>query len=372
MRFSQVNWVPSLFIIGYHLLWIVALPLYLFSHTPSIAIILLSIALIYIIGMCVTAGYHRLYSHTAYKINPVAEVVLLFFSTMAAQGSVLRWSFDHRHHHAFVDTDRDPYSINKGFWYAHCFWILEKPKPIDNKVISDLVKRPILRFQHRFYGSLFFLTNLILSLFVGWCFKDYLQAFLFVWLGRMFFLHHFTWFINSLAHTWGAQQFSKEHTAVDNYMISLVTFGEGYHNYHHTFAGDYRNGTRWFHFDPTKWLIWVLAKLGLASNLRKVSDTVIQEKILLSQKQELLERFKTSPTPCQASWEEKITNLSENLLVKLREVGKLKEKHAQLLKEKQKEHLSPLLQEMKEMKKNFDKQVKDWMALARDVEAITS
>ncbi len=371
MKATQFNWGPMSFIIGYHLFLLIALPLYFLHHTPSIGMVLLSIALVYITGMSVTAGYHRLYSHTTYKIHPIAECVLLFFATMAAQGSAFRWSFDHRHHHAFVDTDQDPYSIKKGFWYAHFFWLLEKPKPIENKVISDLVKSPLLRFQHRFYGSLFVTTNVIFTLFIGWCFNDYLAAFLLSCIARMFFLHHFTWFINSLAHTWGARDFCKELSAVDNYMISLVTFGEGYHNYHHTFAGDYRNGIRWYHFDPTKWLIWTLSKFKLAHSLRKISDVVIQEKVVLGQKQLLLERFQTSPTSCQASWEEKITKHSENLLLRLREISKLKEKYAQLIKEEKKEHISQLVQELKIIKKSFKKQIRDWVELSREVKTIT-
>ena len=93
-------------------------------------------------------------------------------------------------------------------------------------------------------------------------------------------LHHFTWFINSLAHYWGHQNYSTEHSAVDNYIICLLTFGEGYHNYHHTFAYDYRNGIRWYHFDPTKWLIWMLHKLGLARDLKVVNNARIAEQMI--------------------------------------------------------------------------------------------
>jgi stearoyl-CoA desaturase (delta-9 desaturase) len=245
---------------------------------PSWQIVTTSIVLIYLTGLGVTMGYHRLYSHNAYKINPVVETIVLFFGTMGTQGSVLRWSFDHRYHHAFVDTDKDPYSIKKGFWYAHFLWLLEKPKPIENKIVADLLKNPLLRFQHRFYGLLMFGINLLVTLFFGWYYNDYLGAFLFVWIVRMFFLHHFTWFINSLAHTWGDRPFCESLSAVDNYLISLLTWGEGYHNYHHTFGYDYRNGVRWYHYDPTKWLIWTLSKLGLATRLKKKSGLCDRKK----------------------------------------------------------------------------------------------
>ncbi|MFI5334471.1 MAG: acyl-CoA desaturase [Chlamydiales bacterium] len=330
--------------------------------------LLTSSILMYITGLSVTAGYHRLYSHTSYKIHPVLEGILLFFATMATQGSALRWSFEHRLHHAFVDTDRDPYSIKKGFWYAHFFWLIEKPKEIDPKVVADLMKNPLIRFQHRFYPILMLLTNLLATLVVGWCFGSYLDAFLFSWFTRLFFLHHFTWFINSLAHTWGARTYCQELSAVDNYVIALLTFGEGYHNYHHTFANDYRNGIRWYHFDPTKWLIWTFSKLRLAYNLRKNPRYFIEEKLLLETKQILLEKARHLPDDHKATWVEQITKLSDNVLVKLREVKQLKNHYLGLKeKEEKKESLQEARSNMKIMKKEFKREYGYWMVLTRRV-----
>jgi stearoyl-CoA desaturase (Delta-9 desaturase) len=359
-----------LFIIGYHALLVVVLPLYFMHHTPSWKLISITIALVYITGIAVTAGYHRLYSHLTYKTNPVVEAVLLFFASMATQGSALRWSFDHRHHHAFVDTDRDPYSIKKGFWYAHFLWLFEKPKDIDNKVISDLNRNPLLRFQHKYYGYLMVVTNLISTLFIGWWINDYLGAFVFSWLVRLFFLHHFTWFINSLAHTWGERNFCQELSAVDNYLISLVTFGEGYHNYHHTFAYDYRNGIRWYHFDPTKWLIWTLSMFGLAHNLKKNQHYFIEEKIILDKKQLFLDKVSNSFVEYREVWEEKITKLSESLVEKLRQIKQLKERYKGLKKDAKEESLDTLRElnaQIKAIKKSLKAEGRLWMDLSRNV-----
>ncbi|HSX12204.1 MAG TPA: fatty acid desaturase [Rhabdochlamydiaceae bacterium] len=367
MKPSNFNWIPGLFILGYHLMLLIALPLYFMHQLPSWKLVVISAALVYITGIAVTAGYHRLYSHTTYKINRFIEPIMLYFATMATQGSVLRWAFDHRHHHAFVDTDRDPYSIKKGFWYAHFLWLLEKPKEIENKVIADLARRPLLRFQHRFYGVLMVTTNIVTTLFIGWWLGDYLGAFLFAWFVRLFFLHHFTWFINSLAHTWGARTFCQELSAVDNYLISLVTFGEGYHNYHHTFAYDYRNGIRWYHFDPTKWLIWTLSKLGLAHNLKKNQHYFIQEKLILERKQLFLEKLRSSLVEYKEGWEEKITKLSESLLEKIKQVKQLKELHKGLKKEEKKDALRELKLQMKAIKKGLKEDGREWMALYRNL-----
>ncbi len=94
--------------------------------------------------------------------------------------------------------DDDPYSIKKGFWYAHFKWMFEKPREIENKVVSDLIRNPLINFQHRYYGLLMFATNALAFVLCGWFFQDYFGAFVFAWLLRMFILHHMTWFINSL------------------------------------------------------------------------------------------------------------------------------------------------------------------------------
>lgn len=369
MDIKNFNWGPALYIIGYHLLLLIALPIYFLHHTPSWQIITASAVLLYLTGLGVTAGYHRLYSHAAYKINPIIEWVVLFFGTLATQGSVLRWSFDHRHHHAFVDTDQDPYSIKKGFWYAHFLWLLEKPKPIENKIVADLVKKPLIRFQHRFYGVLMILSNVLVSLFIGWCFKDYLGAFLFVWFVRLFFIHHLTWFINSLAHTWGARPFCLELSAVDNYLISILTWGEGYHNYHHTFSYDYRNGVRWYHFDPTKWLIWTLSKLGLAKGLKKNKAHFIEKRVILEHKQLLLDKIQSSLSDSKKIWEEKVISITESLLDKLQQMKQVKEEYFTLKKSKacQKEVLDDLHLKMKIIKKGLKSELKSCKILSRQI-----
>ncbi len=342
------------------------------SYNAKCSVIVTSALLMYLTGICVTAGYHRLYSHTTYKLNPIIEGILLFFATMATQGSALRWSYDHRCHHAFIDSDRDPYNIKKGFWYAHFLWLFEKPKKIEDRVVSDLLKKPLLRFQHRFYAPLMVITNVLVTLFFGWVFNDYLGSFLFIWLVRTFFLHHFTWFINSLAHTWGARHFCQELSAADNYIISLVTFGEGYHNYHHTFAYDYRNGIRWYHFDPTKWLIWTLHKLGLASQLKKIPSYLIEEKLLLERKELYLEKIRSSLTLQKEDWEEKINSLVDTVLAKLKQSKELRERYYLLKKEGRKNCMNALKVQIKELNRSLRQEYRVWIALTRHVSTLPS
>ena len=311
MEQKKLCYPVFLFIVGYHLLLAIALPIYFLNHTPTITLLITTLSLVFISGIAVTTGYHRLYSHNCFKIHPIPEAILLFFSSLATQGSALRWAHDHRLHHAHIDTDQDPYSVTKGMWHAHVLWMFYKSKDIDTKVISDLSRKKMLRFQHKYYVLCMLGSNLITSLVAGYLLNDYLGAFLFVWVVRLFFLHHTTWCINSLAHYWGSQNYSQEHTAVDNYLISLLTYGEGYHNYHHTFAYDYRNGIRWYHFDPTKWLIWTLYKLGLARDLKTVNNYRIARHLVLQHKDELLQKIKESATA------QRVTEIAENLSTKL-------------------------------------------------------
>lgn len=248
---------------------LLSLPFYfIYGPTPSAGLIWTSLALFISTEISITAGYHRLFAHKSYKTHPVIEFIFLLFGGMAYQKSALRWAFEHRCHHAFVDTDRDPYSIKRGFWFAHFAWTFEDEIPIDKKMVADLIKKPMVVFQDKYDHYCMMGPNILSTLIVGWMFQDYLGALILSFGLRLFLTHHCTFFINSLAHTYGSRPFSKTITAVNNFLISFPTFGEGFHNFHHAFPNDYRNGVRWFDFDPTKWLIYILSKLRLAKDLK--------------------------------------------------------------------------------------------------------
>jgi stearoyl-CoA desaturase (Delta-9 desaturase) len=365
---KQINWGPSLFLIIYQTLLLIFLPIYLYYSIPSWGVWLTAFILFYVTGVSITGGYHRLYSHRSYKTTKPVEGIILFFATMALQGSALRWAFDHRLHHAHVDTDEDPYSIKKGFWYAHCLWIIEKPKTIDPKVVPDLMKNSMVMFQDKYYEILATLSNLVVFLFMGWLLNDYWGAFFIATWLRLFLLHHFTWFINSLAHTWGDKPFCQEQTAVNNYILALLTFGEGYHNYHHVFANDYRNGIRWFHFDPTKWVIWTLCKLGLAYNLKVMSPALISSRLVIERKNLLLERLKELCCTTSDDLSKKIDELSARLVAELAHFNKLKETYRTVKHQQQpKDLLYSLKSELKTLKKNLRADWRLWVRLSKNI-----
>lgn len=368
MERKNFNWGPGLFLIVYQVCLLAVLPFYFYYDFPGWKMILASVILLYLTGLSITAGYHRFYAHRSYRTKPLIESVLLFFGAMAGQGSALRWAFDHRLHHAHVDTDLDPYSIKKGFWYAHFLWILEKPNTIDPKVVPDLMKNRLVQFQHRHIGLLMLLTNVIVFLFVGWLLNDYTGAFFLALWTRLFVLHHFTWFINSLAHTWGDKPFCQEQSAVNNYVIALLTFGEGYHNFHHTYANDYRNGIRWYHFDPTKWLIWSLNKFGLTSDLKRMDAFTIKKRLVLQRKELLMDRLCKIWHIKKDELEKRVLELSDRIVKKIAEANQLKEHYRQALKEgKERQSLKEVKLQINQIKRSLKQDWRQWMQLSRNI-----
>ena len=319
---------------AHQVLLLICLPFYFYYYSPSASLLVISFILVYATALSITVGYHRLYSHRTFRANPVIEWFLLFFGSMALQQSVLRWSHDHRIHHAKVDTDEDPYAITKGFWYAHYLWLLEKPIDFNPKVIPDLLKNKLVVFQDRYYAAVALATNLICYLALFVTLGDWVGTFMIAIWARIFTVHHVTWSINSLAHWWGEKPFSKELSAVDNYIIALISGGEGYHNYHHTFANDYRNGICWYHFDPSKWIIWTLSKVGLTHGLKTTNAYTIKKKIIVEDKNRLVIQLSTFWKEKKADVENQVEELSEKLLKTLSEFTRLKERYKELKKTK--------------------------------------
>lgn len=237
-------------------------------------------------GISITAGYHRLWSHKAYDAHPVVRFLLAFGGAAAVQNSILIWASTHRRHHRHVDDNaRDPYSINRGFLFAHIGWMLRdyESGALDFSNARDLMRDPIVMHQHRFYKSWVFVAAFATPALLGYLSGDIIGMILLVGFFRLFVNHHFTFFINSLAHLWGKQPYTDTNSARDNTWLAFVTYGEGYHNFHHYFQTDYRNGVRWWQFDPTKWLISALSWVGLTRNLKRVPDFKIQEALVAMQ-----------------------------------------------------------------------------------------
>ena len=276
---SPINLVPAIFLIATPIAAAVITPWYLLTHEVSAPVWGVFGAFMVWTGLSITAGYHRLLSHRAYKAHPVVKNFLLLGATLAVQGSAFDWVSGHRSHHRHVD-DRmeDPYSAQRGFFFSHIGWMLRNYPSgrFDYKNIPDLTKDKVLQIQHKYYGLWVLATNVAMVAAVGWLIGDVWGTLVLAGLLRLVLTHHFTFFINSLCHMFGTRPYTDTNSARDNFMLAIFTWGEGYHNYHHFFQYDYRNGVKWWQYDPTKWLIAGLSKLGLTSDLRTVDDTTIK------------------------------------------------------------------------------------------------
>jgi len=276
---APINWITTILFTVTPLAALVFVPWYGITHGYSWAAVLLFVLLQWAGGLAITAGYHRLWSHRTYNAHWTVRLFFMLFGAMSLQNSILIWSSQHRTHHRFVDdVDKDPYSARRGFWFSHMGWILRDYPSGENDFSNarDLERDPMVMFQHRYYVPLTLFMNIAFPLLLGWAVGDVWGVFLLAGLLRLVINHHCTWFINSLAHMWGSQPYTDENSARDNGALAFFTFGEGYHNFHHIFQNDYRNGIRWWQWDPTKWLINALSAMGLADNLKTVPDLWIQ------------------------------------------------------------------------------------------------
>ena len=227
-------------------------------------------------GLAITAGYHRLFSHKSYQGNAVLRSFMLLFGAASVQNSALKWSADHRRHHAATDGDDDPYNIKYGFWWAHVGWVLFGKPREHGEMVRDLESDPLVRLQHQYYVPLAILMSTVVPAAIGCAWGDPIGALLVAGFLRLALQLHATFSINSIAHLLGTQPYSTSHSGRDSALTALITFGEGYHNFHHSFGSDYRNGIRWYHFDPTKWLVWSASKVGMTWNLKRVADKNIE------------------------------------------------------------------------------------------------
>jgi len=220
------------------------------------------------IGICL--GYHRLLSHRSFQVPKWLEYAIAFIGALALQGGPIFWIGAHRQHHAHTeDIHLDPYSAQRGFWWSHILWIFyPRSEFFDQqsyyKYAPDLARQPYYCWLDRYFLLLQIPLGLLLYALGGWSFVIYGM---FV---RSVLLWHSTWFVNSASHLWGYRTFAANDGARNLWWVSLVTYGEGWHNNHHTYPHMAKSGLQWWEIDITWWSIQVLQSLGLAKKV--VSD----------------------------------------------------------------------------------------------------
>ena len=280
MEKAPINWTNMILFSVTPALAVTLVPLYGIVYGYDLFEWLVFLFMMGFCGMSITAGYHRLWSHKTYTAHPVLRFIFAIGGACSLQNDVLHWASDHRRHHQYVDdNDRDPYSAKRGFWFSHIGWILRfyPSGKEDFSNVKDLERDPIVRWQFKYYLPLVLLTNIGIPAVIGLLHGDIIASLLLAGLLRLVLSQHVTWLINSIAHMWGSRPYSENSTARDNPILALFTYGEGYHNFHHTFQWDYRNGIKWWHYDPTKWMIRALSWVGLTANLKRCPTVKIEK-----------------------------------------------------------------------------------------------
>mgnify|MGYP006126143063 FL=1 len=315
MEKAPINWTNMLLFILTPAFALLLVPAYGYFYGYDLYEWLVFVLLMGFCGMSITAGYHRLWSHKAYKAHPLLRVIFALGGACALQNDILTWASGHRRHHQFVDNnDHDPYSASRGFWFSHIGWILRNYKSgaEDYSNVKDLMKDPIVVWQKKHYLTLLLVMNIGLPAFLGLVHGDIIAGLLLGGLLRLVLSQHVTYLINSIAHMWGQQPYSENNSARDNPILAFFTYGEGYHNYHHTFQWDYRNGIQWWHFDPTKWMISLLSFAGLTRELKRCNPAEIEKARLELQYLKATEKCERFDIP--ESWRLRLETEYEQLL----------------------------------------------------------
>ncbi|EDV93154.1 acyl-CoA Delta-9 desaturase [Drosophila grimshawi] len=248
------------------------LPIYLFSFLG---------------GLGITAGVHRLWSHKAYKAKLPLRIFLMLCQSLAFQNSIWEWTRDHRVHHKFTDTHADPHNSRRGFFFAHMGWLLcrkhpdvgSKGKSID---MSDIEQDPVVMFQKKYYFVVMPICCFILPMMLPYYLmgSSLMVCFFSCSMLRYCISLHGTWLVNSAAHFYGMKPYDVNISSVNSRLVSNITFGEGWHNYHHVFPWDYKAaelGT--YNGNWTTAFIDLMAKIGQAYDLKYVSQEMVYKRL---------------------------------------------------------------------------------------------
>jgi stearoyl-CoA desaturase (Delta-9 desaturase) len=277
MQSPRKNWLNILFLSLSPVIGILGTAAYALRYGIVWWEPVLFLVLFGLVSFSVTAGYHRCFAHKSYVSRPALQACYLFLGAMALQNSALKWSSDHRDHHRYVDKDWDPYSIKRGGLWAHILWLFyAEPSERSYENVPDLQANALVKWQYRWNNWIGIVAGLGLPALVGALLGRPLGGLLWGGFLRIVVIHHTTFMVNSVAHLWGSRPYTEENSARDNGLLAFVTNGEGYHNFHHKFPSDFRNGVRWYHWDPTKWLIGLLRYAGLAADLRKTPKALVE------------------------------------------------------------------------------------------------
>ena len=360
---NSLNVINSSFLVGMPLLAIFGVVFYSIEYGISWVEPIIFVSFYLACGLSITAGYHRLFSHRTHKAAWPMRLFYALFGAAAFQNSAIKWCSDHRRHHLKTDEEEDPYSVKKGFMWAHMGWVMVDQGEEIVEHVEDLQEDKILAWQDRHIFLIGFLVGIVLPGVVGFLAIGGMHGFLggMIYGGflRVVVVHHATFLINSAAHTWGTQPYSTANTSRDSPILSFFTFGEGYHNFHHTFQADYRNGHKWYHWDPSKWWIKVASWIGMTKDLHRIPKKSIE-----SQRMKTTFERKADGDEVSIELQEKVTQCVHKLRKGFTDLMKRREEY-KLARTERKNDSKEAWKRLKEAHKARIKQCKEQIAQAR-------
>ncbi len=233
----------------------------------------LFLVLYFLTGMGITGGFHRLITHSSFETHPVVRGAFLILGCMAAQGRPIDWASNHLKHHAHADQEGDPHSPVEGLFHAHLGWFFTGEAADRERYGAKLERDRLTAFIDKTTVVWLVLGLVIPYLIAGW------SGFLWGGLVRIAFLNHATFAVNSICHAFGARPFDTKDESRNNWIVALLTFGEGWHNNHHAFPAMAYHGMSWRQFDATAITIRVLVWLKLAKNVKLPRPELVQRRL---------------------------------------------------------------------------------------------
>jgi stearoyl-CoA desaturase (delta-9 desaturase) len=226
--------------------------------------IVLLLTMYFFAALGVTVGYHRMLAHRSFRPHPVVKIILLILGSMSLEGSALDWAATHIKHHAQADREGDPHSPLEGFFHAHVGWLFKDRRADCNVYCRHLLKDEVVVFASRTFLCWVALSLAIPLVIGGW------TGLLWGGLVRIFLVHHVTWSINSVCHCFGKRAFETNDQSRNEWIVGLLSFGEGWHNNHHAFPRSAFHGLYWWQFDLSGYIILALERLKLAKEVYRV------------------------------------------------------------------------------------------------------
>lgn len=286
---SDLVWRNIFLLTILHLLALASFFSFVYIRWSTLFIVYAPTLLASLVG--ITAGAHRLWSHRSYKAHLCLRIFLMICNTIALQNDIYVWCRDHRVHHKYSETDADPHNSKRGFFFAHMGWLMvRKNREVFRKGatidLTDLKRDPVVMFQRRHYHQLIIIFWLLIPTLLPYLLFDenIIHSFLTCVCFRYVYSLHSTWLVNSVAHLYGNRPYDRRIEPRENRLVIMASFGEGYHNYHHTFPWDYSTSEfGWMgSLNLTTMIIDLFVWLGLAYDRKMVSSEIVHRRMARS------------------------------------------------------------------------------------------